>query len=192
MALEKKTTRLQETIDLLISQYRDKPNIVSLLSAFGEQVQLLENAIFDTLEGRQLATAVGAQLDGIGRIVGQARNGQSDAVYRDFLQAKILVNNANGTPEELIEIASVVSGSSFTFEYVENFPADFAHFDLQTFDPYVDVDTATVVANFVFTAKPAGVRGIFKFGITEPFFVYDGTAGVDGYDDGFYIGAIAS
>ncbi|MCK4960818.1 MAG: DUF2612 domain-containing protein, partial [Planctomycetes bacterium] len=60
-------------------------NIKKILKSFIEQVQDIEDSaqpFFDLLE---IATQTGAQLDGIGEIVGQPREFFDDVTYRQLL-----------------------------------------------------------------------------------------------------------
>jgi hypothetical protein len=124
MTLTEKTTHVDEALDRLITQYRNSDKLKSIISIYSEQVQEIEAMLFDLLTERWLSTAVGEQLDGLGAIVGEDRQGRSDADYRIAIQARILINKSEGTPEQLIEIASLLaSGSSITLR--EYFPASF-------------------------------------------------------------------
>ena len=124
MTLVEKTTHAEEARDRLITQFRNKPIIQALLDTYSAQVQEIEAVLFDLMTERWLATAQGAQLDGLGAIVGEDRQGRSDTDYRVAIQARILINRSEGTPEQLIEIASLLSqGSSITL--TEYFPASF-------------------------------------------------------------------
>ncbi|HEY3802246.1 MAG TPA: hypothetical protein VGL61_06540 [Kofleriaceae bacterium] len=55
-----------------------------------------------------MTDAVGAQLDVLGKIVGQVRLGSSDDDYRRYIQARIAANRASGKREELINVAKLV------------------------------------------------------------------------------------
>lgn len=46
----------------------------------------------------------GAQLDRIGRVVGQPRGAATDAVYRLLLRARILANRSRGGPDQVIDV----------------------------------------------------------------------------------------
>ena len=57
----------------LIGQFDDKPILLAILSALGEEMDTL-NAVFDDLKNKRwIDTGEGVQLDGIGRIVGRNR-----------------------------------------------------------------------------------------------------------------------
>lgn len=102
--------------------------IGAIIGAVADQVQVLENALFSINEGRQLFDgtgfpAVGVQLDGIGEIVGQPRNGLSDALYLIFILGKIGANFSNGTIPDLVSLISLVFQTP-TFGLFPLYPAE--------------------------------------------------------------------
>ena len=52
---------IQQALDRLLEQYRNKPRIEGLISCFTEQIQDLEDVIFDLPEDLTIETAVGVQ-----------------------------------------------------------------------------------------------------------------------------------
>lgn len=103
MLATKITDHVQQALARLLEQYKRKPNIAAFYTAFIQQIQDEEDAIFALDETRQLYNgttypAVGAQLDGIGEIVGIDRNGLSDAEYLIFILGKIATNFSDATP----------------------------------------------------------------------------------------------
>lgn len=102
----------------LLSQYADKTRVVALLAAFTGRTQVVENALWGVLSGRTLANAVGAQLDGIGRIVGLPRSqigsAADDAVYRKWLAAQIRYNVASSTIPDLIALFQAIGDTGTT------------------------------------------------------------------------------
>src|SRR5687768_3990656 len=79
-----------------------------LLAVLATPFQSLESALQQLLTERSIDTAIGAQLDVIGRVVGQKRNGMSDDDYRRYCRARIATNRANGTVENLITITDLI------------------------------------------------------------------------------------
>jgi len=107
----------------LIWKYRvDEPRIQAFLSALLEQLQSIEDLTFDVLVGIWPLTAVGNQLDVLGRIVGQARGELTDAEYRIFILGKIFVNHMNGTLPEFYELLAIL-GVTETIYADEGYPA---------------------------------------------------------------------
>jgi hypothetical protein len=103
---------------------RKKPQIKHALDSFNQQTQALEDAIYQLLTERQLNTAIGEQLEGIGEIVGQPRNGLSDDDYRRTLKARVSANNSEGRIEDLIKVTrGIVNDASLSINPEQQFPA---------------------------------------------------------------------
>jgi hypothetical protein len=135
---------------------KEKPNFEALLSAIVAPMQDIEDAAFAVLTERAIDTAIGAQLDAIGVIVGLARNGLTDDVYRRYLRAQIATNNSEGTTNEILNIARlVVHDLTVSLVIVPHYPAAFS---LVIAGAGVTADIAAIVAAFVARAKSAGVR----------------------------------
>ena len=74
---------------------------------------------------RALDTAVGVQLDVIGRIVGQDRGTFDEDTYRTFLQGRILVNRSSGTVDQMIELVNTLLPDGASMVVREYYPAAF-------------------------------------------------------------------
>lgn len=83
-------------------------NAQLLVSALVGACQPLEAALMQLLLLRRVDTAEGAQLDVIGAIVGRARDGADDDVYRRRIRAQIATNASDGRTEDLIAITDLV------------------------------------------------------------------------------------
>jgi len=92
----------------MLWQYRDKPRMQGFLTAFLNDCQSLEDVTLQVLTGRWPLTAIGVQLDVLGRIVGQERGELTDDQYRLYILARILVNKGNGRVEEIIDILEIL------------------------------------------------------------------------------------
>lgn len=107
------TDHIAQAQNRLLTQYRDKPNFLKLIAVFAGRTQVVENAIWSVYTGRKLANAIGAQLDGIGRIVGLARSeipqAADDEVYRVWLKSWIAINFSSGTKPDLIALFTAVA-----------------------------------------------------------------------------------
>lgn len=68
-----KITFSEKSVARLIQIYRDKPKFRALIELYANIAQEIEDTAFDMLLLRDVETAVRAQLDVIGRIVGQSR-----------------------------------------------------------------------------------------------------------------------
>jgi hypothetical protein len=155
VTIAQKTTYVSETETLLTEMMR-KPNIMGMLASFSQQVQDLENAIFAVLNGRDINNAEGVQLDGLGALVGEPRNGRDDTTYRLRIRARIKLNVSSGTPNEILELFALLIDSGQTAKLVEKPPASFN----LTIGGTSGVVTATAVelGRLLQQAKPAGVK----------------------------------
>lgn len=137
----------------------DAPNNVKkLVTALITPFATLEAALLALLTQRGVDTAIGAQLDVLGKIVGQARNGLDDDDYRRYVRARISANRSQGVAEDLIKVAVLVLG---------NLAATIAVGTEGIATTYVNVTGITVtdgIANilleFLQDAVSAGVRPI--------------------------------
>lgn len=68
-----KITYSEKSVARLIQQYRNQPKFIAWIELYAGIMQEIEDTVFDMLLLRDVETAVGAQLDVIGRIVGQDR-----------------------------------------------------------------------------------------------------------------------
>lgn len=106
---------VQLALGRLLTQYKNKPGIVGVITALVNQIQALENGIFPLDQGRQLKFAVGAQLDQLGTLIGIERNGVDDATYVVLLMGTIAENNSDGTSIALLNIVQTVFEASTVF-----------------------------------------------------------------------------
>jgi hypothetical protein len=166
----------EQALGLLISQYRDLPRFSGLVASFTNRVQEFEDINWDVLNKRLLdytardgnpAHAVGAQLDTIGRIVGQARGGQDDATYLVFIRAKIFLNKSRARRGQVIRLLQLLDAATFT--YSEYYPCTvlIAFVDAPTTSPAILVvlakRAATGGVRLLLIAPPAGVVGTGVF-----------------------------
>lgn len=89
-------------------QFKNKTKYENLLSALTQEVQPMEDALWQLFTERTIDTAIGAQLDDIGLIVGQLREGLSDSDYRRLVRARISVNNSQGLVADLIGVSVLI------------------------------------------------------------------------------------
>ena len=84
-----------------------------MLELLGVQVQEVEDAVYQILTDTVLETAEGAQLDGLGEIVGEERAGRDDATYRIAIRTRIAINLSEGTIENIMlnQVAPIGTGA---------------------------------------------------------------------------------
>lgn len=181
---EKKLNHVSEGLSRLVTQFKNKPNLLKFLTVFLRQIQDLEDMFYGMYLSRWLDNAVGVQLDGIGSIVGESRDSRDDPEYKIAIRARILLNLGEATPEDVLEIINVTLSELYTLRLREFYPAAFSielqeHID----DLVVDIQ---LIANILYLAKGAGIMA-HLWAHPEGEFRYD-TPG-QGFDEGKYGGA---
>lgn len=197
MLATKITTHIRDALARFMQFYKDIPLQYSLplvsdptpidISAMGalvavqaDQDQLLENAIFDLDAARQFFNgttfpAVGAQLDGIGQIVGIERNGLSDAEYLIFIIGTIAKNNSDTTIDTINTIAALL----FQVDELSHFEFFPAEVDLQipSTTP-LQPSLFLTVANIIHSSLGAGI-GLGFISLYDPdnFFAFTSVGG---------------
>lgn len=138
-----------------------------------DQVQELENVLFDLLNNRMLDAAEGAQLDKLGSMLNESRKGsQSDSNYRTILGVKIKQNLSQGEPETLISILSALT-SSTQINFVELYPAAIVMY----FDGEI-IGTPSDLKNLIDGIAAGGVRVDIVKGLLTEAFVVEGAVGL--------------
>lgn len=153
MSLTHNTDHAEQMLDLLIEQFKRKPNFEALLASFAASIQEIEDMFYDLLTKRGLDTAFGKQLDVIGAIVGEPRNAREDEKYRIWIKARIKLNVSSGTPDEILEILQLVLEPDQTLIYSERYPAEL---EVNVIGAS-DLSLAEQVGGVLQKAKPAGV-----------------------------------
>lgn len=116
------TTHADDAVAEVIGQYQGRPRFEAVLRALVRQFQDIEDAVWDVYFQTVIDNASDAELDLIGRVVGQKRNGSPDPDYRVFLKARIKTNRSDGKAATLISIATLLLGD-VTIAYREYYPS---------------------------------------------------------------------
>lgn len=182
MTLSKVADHNAEMLDRRLEQFRDKQRFSDLLSVFAAQIQGLENALFQILDETDIDSAVGAQLDGIGEIVGEERAGREDDAYRIAVRTRIALNTSQGTVEDLLALALAISGGTQA-RLAEYFPASFVINIIDSLPAGTDPNRIQAVVQ---SGKPAGVGASTVINTAPPFQYDTGT----GFDEGKYAVAV--
>ena len=154
-------------IGLLISQFKDKPNIAGILKSFSTEVQEIEDVAYNLFRSFDIDDAVGDQLDLLGRLVGEARQARTDEVYRSAISVRIAINLAHGEPEKIIEVLESITNSTIV-QLTEVYPAGmFIFFNGTTTD-------FTTIKDLIKLMVAAGVRLTLSTSDEEDPFVFDG------------------
>ena len=168
----------------LISQFQGLPNIGAWINAFGAQLNDLDQFFGQLLTTVPLQQAFGAQLDGIGGILGQGRDGLSYQAYQALLQAKINQLRSQGTVENLIQILISMAGAQ-SVQVIEGGNADITVTAVEIASSSL---TPSDVITAVYQSKPAGVNMTLN-GAFGPAFQFDLPA--TGLNAGFDVGHLA-
>lgn len=119
----KNTKQVEDSKALLLSQWRNSPNIQILMETYSEQIQAIENEWFELMEALGIDTAHDYALDIVGKKVGELRQGKNDIDYRNAILTKIFINTSSGTPDEVIAAAIQITGAT-EINYSEQYPAE--------------------------------------------------------------------
>jgi hypothetical protein len=157
---EGETDHVADALERLPEQFRSDENVIALLTALVRPAQELETALQALLLERSVSTAEGTQLDIIGKLVNQSRNGLADDVYRRYIRARIKANRSNGTVEDLIRVAVLVIDDVDARIVVDQ--QGTAGVVVQVADITVDDDLADAIILFLRLAVSAGVRVILE------------------------------
>lgn len=106
----------------LTNQFSESPKLRAMVEAMVQPLQDALATIEQLRTERWIDTAVGAQLDGAGYIVGESRNGRDDDAYREAIKFRIFVNVSNGTPADLIQGLKALTKPD-DIQYIEQYPA---------------------------------------------------------------------
>lgn len=159
MEVVKINNHVQQALNRFMQQYRGFPVFAALMTAFVQQVQEAEDAAYATCGAQQLWNgttypSVGAQLDGIGEIVGQERDGLDDSEYLIFILGKIAENYSDTTIPTLLSIAVLLFQATYP-QMLQLFPASVA-FQVSS-DALLPANLYTAVANILQNSVGGGI-----------------------------------
>lgn len=175
MSVTYKTTHREEALADFIQQFKGKEKLAAWLLSYVAEAQELEDTLADVQAISDVDTATGAQLDLIGAIVGEERQGRTDLDYRTAIKVRIRLNLSQGTLEDIRALIRGVAGD-VDVKFFEFYPAGFVAQILDAIDPLV-VDP-TRIGNFVKSGKAAGVDAQTAVAVT-PAFQFDTGSGFD-------------
>lgn len=182
MAITEKTTHVSEALARLLEQFKTNPEMIALLTSWATQIQELEVVAFDVINGRGIDSAVGAQLDGIGQIIGEERGGAIDANYRLRLKARVLLNLSSGTIPQILEIFELLISADQTLALTEYYPASFR----LEIEGSVSDDSATELEQILQQARAGGTHAalITSASLKVNTFTFGGVGATQGFGTG--------
>jgi len=152
----------ERAIALLASQFQirnpdgSKTTLQHVIAALISEGQEINTQEVNLQTDRYLNTAVGAQLDALGEIIGLPRiAGQSDESYREDLQFQIFINQSHGTPEEVIAILKFLTDATKIW-YAEVYPAAYQ----MTTNGLIFPENPSDLVPAIQAVSPAGVHFI--------------------------------
>lgn len=165
MALTLIDNHVESALARLLQRLKESYNMNSLLTTFINPIQDIENESYALYTERSIYTAVGAQLDGTGRIVGLDRDDLDDIDYRSALFIQIQINKAGGEPESIITaIRQLFKTELIVFK--EIYPANY--------EVYITSNLVVENAKALITSiSPAGVGNITLLQGTDTPFCLD-------------------
>ena len=171
---------------LLPMQFQGLPVLGSFIKNIGCQLNDLDEFFGQLFTKLNLQNAGGVQLDGLGTLLGQSRNGLSNNDYKTLLQARIAAYQSKGSVENLIQIMLTLAAAKVV-QVIESQPASVAVVTSGEGNPALsnnDIITA------IYQAKPAGVLLTLNATIELPAFQCDlpATANNAGFDTGHVAG----
>jgi hypothetical protein len=95
----------------LLPEFSKSTKLKGLLKSLLTSSQETEITLFDVMNKTGLDTAVGQQLDVLGNLINLSRQGKTDTVYRARLYSKIALNAAKASPESILDLTRVVTGT---------------------------------------------------------------------------------
>ena len=102
----------ERMLSMLTSAYNRNPsgNIGKLMGIFADGIDVIDAALRDVREWRNLNTAAGVVLDRVGDTYGVSRVGMDDATYRLMIITKMLAAYSGGDADTLIRAAAALIG----------------------------------------------------------------------------------
>lgn len=146
------TLHTPKALGRLIEFWRNKPNLRAWLSDYTDEIQTLENVLWDVITSRLLDFAGTDQLNTIGSIVGEPRNGLGNTAYRIRIKARIAINNSLGRALDVIHVLRMITITRF--RYVR---FGVAAFRIEFLAPPETTDLARQIPSIVEETCAAGV-----------------------------------
>jgi len=135
-------------------------NIQKLLTAWLAPFQDIENCLQQLVTERSVDDSVGAQLDVLGKIVGQSRLGQDDDLYRRYIRARISANRSKGRISDILRVSDLIVYDDAATYVLDNEGA--AAYVLRVEGTTVTIPVLQALAYFLRSATSAGVRSMVQ------------------------------
>lgn len=128
MISQREDEHVAKGLELLTDRYKGKAVIEALLTSYLNRVQELEDELWNLLWGWVLEwvdpddefnvyNAEGKQLDDLGEIVGEPRDGREDDAYIPAIKLRIRINRSKGQSEDMVQISHLINAAATYLEY---------------------------------------------------------------------------
>lgn len=172
-----------------LGQDHAKPKLEALYGIQADRIQKLEDTLFEIHESAMSFESTGADLDRLGWVLGEARQGRTDFVYRRWLKGRAFVNRSAGRGDDLLFLLKLILGDEAQPSYTELPPGT------RDAEAYVHLEGVTLsgaeaeqVVAILNQAKPSGVRLYFTQAAPATAFRFD-TPGL-GFGQGLFSGLV--
>lgn len=155
--------------------------VQQLVEALATPSQEVEDTLIQLLTERAVDTAIGAQLDLLGKLVGEKRQGAADEDYRRRVRARISANRSEGTVEDIILVARQTLGDPTKVTVHLQPPAAVV---VRILNDAVTDATAAILAALLRDAAAGGVRIILESSSTPPGTTFKWDTPGRGWDQG--------
>lgn len=118
-------TVIYDKIKLLLpEQYKEASNLNKILLVLSTAFEDLNEVFIDLKNILNIDNAFGAQLDLIGDIIREKRNGRSDVDYIKGIKFKIFKNTSRGSVDDIVRALKFITSASLVV-YSDNPPASY-------------------------------------------------------------------
>lgn len=150
---------LAEQLPLIFGELddADERNIVKLLRVWLSGAAGLEFALQQLFSERSIDTAIGEQLNTLGQLVGQKRNGLDDDTYRRYIRARVSANRSRGNAPDVIAVADLVVYDDDAYLHVKRQYNASYHFVVEDIIVY-EATLNDALIEFLRASSAAGVR----------------------------------
>jgi len=116
-----------------------QPNFLKLVKIYSDELQEIEDCTQQVLLDTKISTASGIQLDRLGQILDEEREGRGDELYRTGIKNAVFEKAKHGGINDLISVARIQIPQTLTVEVDEYYP--------NTALIFVEVEDQATVAN---------------------------------------------
>lgn len=175
----------------IYEQYKKKPKIQSMVDFLAARLQGMENMLWGVATLRFLSSATGAQLDLLGRVVGQNRNGLADSDYLNCILARIFCNRSSGAIPDIYNVFAFILQGAQTM----SIPVSAAGgMELVIGGATLTAPWVTIFKQFLKDSRMAGIGAVLRYLNSPPgaSFSFAGPGLTPGPGKGFNVGLFSS